>query len=85
MKLTQEQIKQRADRRKRLEKAERPYWNECLLCMISCENAIQRGEKRYSIVTCPVFHRAGPMYPYKYAEMMKQREQEEKENGKAKD
>jgi len=69
-------MKQRAQRRVRLEKAERPYWAECLDCNLSCENAIAKGAHPYTVLTCTKAHKSDPMFPYKYAQMKEEKEKE---------
>ena len=67
----------------RWNKAEKPYFAECLTCALSCSMLIRFGKTSYDIMTCPKAHAGGPVFPYKYAEMKKEYEQqEEMRNGK---
>ena len=80
--------KQEADAKKarmaRWNKAEKPYFTECLTCAVSCKMLIRFGKTSYDIMTCPKTHKGGPMFPYKYAEMKKEYDkQEELRNGEA--
>ena len=84
MRPTAKQMKQRASRRRRLEKTETPYWPKCLDCQLSCENGIISGGKGYDILTCPKPANIEPMFPYKFKEMKEKAEQEDRENGKTK-
>lgn len=83
---TEKQKRQESLRRQRWNKAEKPYFTECLSCLLSCEQIIQHGAMSYSITNCPKAHKGDPMFPYKYAEMKKEYEQQEDiRNGKRKE
>ena len=72
-------------RRKRWNKAEQPYFKCCLTCALSCTMTIKYAGAGYDIFSCPKKDRGEAIYPYKWAEMLKEHEQQEKErelNGK---
>ena len=69
-------------RRKRWNKAEKPYFKACLTCMLSCSQVIKYARAGYDIFSCPKKDKGEPMFPYKYAEMVKEHNEKEKENGK---
>lgn len=74
---SEKQKRQENLRRQRWNKAEKPYFTECLSCSLSCEQIIQHGSMSYSILDCPKKHKGDPMFPYKYAEMKQVKENEE--------
>ena len=70
-------------RRQKWNRAEKPYFHECLSCSLSCEQIIQHGAMSYNILNCPKKHKGEPLFPYKYEEMKKEYEQQEEiRNGK---
>lgn len=71
---TEAQKRQEKLRRKRWEKAEKPYFRCCLKCSLSCSMTIQHGAYSYDIFNCPRENRGEPTFPYKWAEMCKERE-----------
>ena len=80
--MASEAQKKQADlRRKRWNKAEKPYFKPCLTCALSCSMTIQYSAAGYNIFTCPKKDKGEPMFPYKYKELLKEHEQQEKENG----
>ena len=81
--MTSETQKRQADlRRKRWNKAERPYFKCCLSCSLSCNMTIEHGCHSYDIFSCPRQNRGEPTFPYKWAEMMKEHEKEVQEKEK---
>ena len=81
--MTSEAQKRQADlRRKRWNKAEKPYFKPCLTCALSCSQVIKYAGAGYDIFTCPKKDRGEPFFPYKWAEMLKEHEKEEKEKEK---
>lgn len=82
---TEKQKRQESLRRQRWNKAEKPYFSECLSCLLSCEQIIQHGAMSYNILTCPKAHKGEPAFPYKFMDMKKEYEQQEELiNGKGK-
>lgn len=75
---TEAQKRQQKLRRKRWERVERPFFHCCLTCSLSCNMTIQHGAYSYDIFTCPRANRGEPTFPYKWAEMLKEREQIDK-------
>ena len=80
---TDKQKRQESLRRNKWNRAEKPYFHECLSCSLSCEQIIRYGAMSYNILNCPKKHKNEPTFPYKYEEMKKEYEQqEEMRNGK---
>ena len=72
-------------RRQKWNRAEKPYFHECLSCSLSCEQIIQHGAMSYNILNCPKAHKGEPLFPYKFMEMKKEyMQQEELRNGERK-
>lgn len=66
-------------------KNEHPYFKCCVACQLSCSMKVKHAETSYDIFSCPKKDRGEAIYPYKWAEMLKEHEQQEKErelNGK---
>lgn len=81
--MVSEALKRQADlRRKRWNKAEKPYFKPCLTCALSCSMTIQHSATGYNIFTCPKTDRGEPAFPYKWAEMKKEHEKEVQEKEK---
>ena len=81
--MVSEALKRQADlRRKRWNKAERPYFKCCLTCSLSCTMTIKHAGAGYDIFTCPKKDRGEPKYPYAYEKMKKEREAMLKAGGK---
>lgn len=79
---TEAQKRLEALRRKRWEKAEKPYFKCCLSCSLSCSMTIQYGAASYDIFSCPKKNRGKPTYPYKWEEMLKKKEIKDTAGGK---
>ena len=80
---TDKQKRQENLRRNKWNRAEKPYFHECLSCSLSCEQIIQHGAMSYNILNCPKTHKGEPLFPYKFMEMKKEYEQQEAmKNGK---
>lgn len=80
--MVSEALKRQADlRRKRWNKAEQPYFKRCLTCSLSCTMTIKYAGARYDIFSCPKKDRGEAIFPYKWAEMLREHEQQEKERG----
>jgi len=83
---TETQKRQESLRRQKWNRAEKPYFTECLSCLLSCEQIIQHGATSYNILNCPKQHKGDPCFPYRYLEMKKEYEQQEDiRNGKRKE
>lgn len=78
---TEAQKRQEKLRRKRWEKAERPYFKCCLYCSLSCDMTIEHGRHSYDIFSCPRQNRGEPTFPYKFKEMLETHNKEQKERG----
>ena len=74
MTLTEKQKRQKKVRKARLMRQEKPHWNECLICDLSCEVNIRYGATSFNQVTCPKKHKGEPAFPYAYEEMKRQEE-----------
>ena len=82
---TDKQKRQESLRRSKWNRAEKPYFHECLSCSLSCEQIIQHGATSYNILNCPKAHKGEPLFPYKFMEMKKEyMQQEELRNGERK-
>ena len=62
-------------RREKWNKAEKPYFNWCLRCDLSCKQIIARGQTDYDIMNCPRKHTDTAKFPYKYEDMKKQQKE----------
>ncbi len=62
-------------------KNEHPYFKCCVACQLSCSMKVKHAETSYDIFSCPKKDRGEPIFPYKWKEMLKQRETEQKERG----
>ena len=81
---TDKQKRQENLRRNKWNRAEKPYFTECLSCSLSCAQIIRHGAMSYDIMTCPKAHKGEPAFPYKFMEMKKEYDkQEELRNGEA--
>lgn len=71
--VSEAQKRQMKLRKRRWEKAEKPYFKCCLVCTLSCSMTIQHGNFSYDIFSCPKRDRGEPAFPYKFEEMKKER------------
>jgi hypothetical protein len=69
MKMSENQKRTAKLRRDKWNKAERPYFTECLNCTTACSQTIQRAGCSYQIENCPKKHESDPAFPYRYKEM----------------
>ena len=72
---TDKQKRQESLRRSKWNRAEKPYYKECLSCSLSCSQIIMYGTMSYDILNCPKKHKGEPAFPYKFAEMKREREE----------
>ena len=72
---TEKQKRQEKLRQAKWNRAEKPYYHECLSCSLSCEQIIRYGAMSYNILTCPKKHKGEATFPYKFAEMKKEQEE----------
>ena len=79
---TEARQRQEKLRKKRWEKAERPYFKCCLSCSLSCNMTIEHGCHSYDIFSCPRQNRGEPTFPYKWAEMLREHEKKIQEKEK---
>ena len=81
---SEKQKRQEKMRQAKWNRAEKPYYHECLSCSLSCAQIIRHGAMSYDIMTCPKAHKGEPAFPYKFMEMKKEYDkQEELRNGEA--
>ena len=73
------QRKLKNQRRKRWEKAEKPFFTACLTCALSCEQTAPGGAATYDILTCPKAKKGMVSFPYKLEAM---RNKEEDNDGR---
>ena len=66
-------------RRDKWNKAEKPYFNWCLRCDLSCKQIIARGQTDYDIMNCPRKHTDTAKFPYKYEDMKRAEEERRKQ------
>jgi hypothetical protein len=60
---------ERAEKRRRQwNRAEQPYFHECLTCELDCGVLRSCADRRYEIWNCPKNHDGEPFFPYKYEE-----------------
>ena len=55
-------------------KNQTPYFKCCIQCQLSCSMKVKHSATSYDIFTCPKRDRGEPIFPYKWAEMKKERE-----------
>lgn len=74
-------MKRRAERaekrRQSWNRAETPYFHECLSCELDCEVLRSCPDRHYTIWTCPKNHDGEPFFPYAYEEERKKRNSKE--------
>ena len=66
-------------RRKRWNREELPYFKECLICHLTCDQLLASKGNGYDLMTCPKRHEGEPFFPYQYKEMKKEYDKQEKE------
>ena len=69
MKRSPAEKKTAAQRRARLNRAEMPYWSECLYCRLQCDNILASTGNPANVINCPKGHKGEPFFPYKYDQM----------------
>lgn len=75
-----ERVKELAEkRRNKWNRAEKPYFNWCLRCDLSCKQIIARGPTDYDIMNCPRKHTDTAKFPYKYEDMKRAEEERRKQ------
>ena len=80
MKTSDAQKRQAEIRRKRWNWEETPYYRECLLCRLACDQVLASKGNGYNILCCPKRHTGDAFFPYKLREMREKEEQESKDN-----
>ena len=78
---TEAQRRQNALWEHKWEKSTNPYFRCCVTCQLSCSMKVKHAKTSYDIFSCPKKDRGEPIFPYKWKEMLKQHETEQKERG----
>ena len=69
MALTEEQKRRANLRRKRWNRDESPYFRECAICELTCDQLLASKGNGYNILSCPKKHTGDAFFPYKLKQM----------------